>query len=123
MNIIKKSTEFQHTFKAGSWYSADILMTYILKNNLEFNRVGVAVGKKVFNRSTKRNRIKRLLREAYRLNEKTLKTGYDIVIVFKSGIEYSSITFEMVNANLVKCFNKANLLQITNDTIKEENKC
>lgn len=123
MNIIKKSTEFQHVFKSGTWYSADILMIYILKNNFEFNRVGVAVGKKVSNRSTKRNHIKRLLRESYRLNETTLKIGYDIVIVFKSGIEYSDVTFEKVNTNLMKCFNKANLLQITNDTIKEENRC
>lgn len=110
MNIIKKSTEFQHVFKSGKWYSADVLMIYIVKNNQEFNKVGIAVGKKVSNRSTKRNRMKRLIKEAYRLNENSLQSGYNIVIVCKSGVDVGTINYDIVQSELMKCFEKANLL-------------
>lgn len=111
MNIIKRSTEFQQVFKNGKWYSADILMIYILKNNQNIKKVGIAVGKKVSNRSTKRNRIKRLIREAYRKNEELLVSGYNVVIVCKAGVDFSTINFEIIQSELMKCFNKAELIK------------
>lgn len=111
MNIIKRSTEFQQVFKNGKWYSADILMIYVLKNNQNIKKVGVAVGKKVSNRSTKRNRIKRLIKEAYRKNEEFLISGYNVVVVCKSGIDLSTINFELIQSELMRCFTKAEIIK------------
>lgn len=111
MEIIKKSTEFKHTFKTGKWYSADILMIYVMKNNHNINKVGIAVGKKVSNRSTKRNRIKRLIREAYRLNEKIFFQGYNIIIVCKAGISFDIINYDLIQSEIFKCFKKAGLVK------------
>ena len=53
---------------------------YIADNNLEINRLGISVSKKVGN-SVVRHRITRLIREAYRLNRNQLASGKDIVVV------------------------------------------
>ena len=53
---------------------------YIRKNDLEKNRIGISVSKKVGN-SIVRHRLTRLIRESYRLNEEAFEKGYDIVIV------------------------------------------
>ena len=52
----------------------------------------ISVSKRRFKRAVKRNRVRRRLREIYRLNSHQLKTGWDIVIVARSrcvGAEYS----------------------------------
>lgn len=53
---------------------------YILKNDLQTNRIGISVSKKVGN-SIVRHRLTRLIRESNRLNAEQIKTGYDIVMV------------------------------------------
>ncbi len=55
-------------------------MMYILENELEINRLGISVSKKVGN-SIVRHRLTRLVREAYRLHEDKFNSGLDIVVV------------------------------------------
>ena len=51
----------------------------VYKRQYEWNRIGIAVSKKLGN-SVLRNRQKRLVREAVRLLDKYNKKGYDVVI-------------------------------------------
>ena len=53
---------------------------YVLKNGTASNRLGITVSKKVGN-SVVRHRVKRLVKEGYRLQEAAYAQGYDIVIV------------------------------------------
>ena len=55
---------------------------YVLENNLEYNRVGISVSKKVGN-SIVRHRLTRLVRESYRLHENIFNSGLDIVVVLR----------------------------------------
>lgn len=77
---LKNSLEFGNVYKRGKSYANKYLVMYIVDNNLEMNRIGISVSKKVGN-SIVRHRITRLIREAYRLQKDNLLTGKDIVVV------------------------------------------
>ncbi len=109
MLSLKKSSEFQRLFKSGKWYGDGVLSIYIEKNSKDSNRVGVAVGRKIA-KSVKRNRIKRLIKESYRIHEKEINQGYNIIVVCKKDIDVEKINFNEIEKNLVSCLEKASLM-------------
>ena len=56
---------------------------YVLENNLNRNRIGISVSKKVGN-SVIRHQITRLVRESYRLQEDVFNSSLDIVVIARS---------------------------------------
>jgi len=66
-----KRREFQLVFDNGERFGNNQLKIYALSNGDSVSRLGLVVGRK-FGNSPKRNRFKRILREAYRLNKATL---------------------------------------------------
>lgn len=54
-------------------------------NGLDHPRLGLVIGKKSVKHSVERNRLKRQIRESYRLNQEVLN-GWDIVIVARKGL-------------------------------------
>ena len=59
------------------------LVLYAKPNKLEINRVGITVSKKL-GHAVVRNRVRRRLREVYRLNEELFQSGWDMVVVARS---------------------------------------
>ena len=59
------------------------LVLYARRNKLGINRIGITAGKKL-GKAHIRNRIRRRLREVYRLNEESFLPGWDIVVVARS---------------------------------------
>jgi len=59
------------------------LVLYARRNRTGTNRVGITAGKKL-GHAVVRNRIRRRLREVYRLNEDRFLPGWDIVVVARS---------------------------------------
>lgn len=110
MLTLKKNYDFQRTLKKGNWYNGNFVSVHIEKNNKNSNYIGIAVSKRVSKSSVRRNRIKRLIREAYRVNEKQIKRGTNIVITWKSSCSFELANFNDIKNDLMICFEKANLL-------------
>lgn len=70
-------------------YANSMLVLYARKNRTEQNRVGITVGKKL-GHAVVRNRVRRRLREVYRLNESRFRPGWDIVVVARTRCIHAS---------------------------------
>lgn len=80
---LKKNTEFREVYNNGDSVANRYLVMYKMDNHKDINRIGISVSKKVGN-SIIRHRIKRLIKESYRLNEDRFSRGYDIVIIARN---------------------------------------
>jgi ribonuclease P protein component len=77
---LKKNSDFQNVYANGKSFANRYLVMYVLKNDLNKNRIGISVSKKVGN-SVIRHRITRLIRESYRLQEDMFNSGLDMVVI------------------------------------------
>ena len=77
---LKKKAEIDLLFAKGKWRTYGNLRIIILKNHPDLQnegvKIGVSVSKRYFKKAVYRNRVKRLLRECYRLNKELFKTGF-----------------------------------------------
>ena len=77
---MKKNKDFQNVYHNGKSYANKYLVMYVLKNEMNTNRIGISVSKKVGN-SVVRHRLTRLIRESFRLNATMFHNGLDIVVI------------------------------------------
>lgn len=84
------------------------LVLYARKNRLGINRVGFTVGKKL-GHAVQRNRVRRRLREAYRLNEAKFQPGWDIVVVAR--VRALEPPFQVLTDSLLSLAAKEGILQ------------
>ena len=86
---LKKNQDFQSVYRKGRSYANKLLVMYVLENNMERNRLGISVSKKVGN-SVVRHHVTRLVRESYRLQEKIFNSGLDIVVIARANAASAS---------------------------------
>lgn len=105
---LKSEKAIGQLFSEGNSVSAYPLRLVYLKNN-DSLKVGVSVSKRNFKRAVDRIRIKRLMREAYRLNKMQLIdnniTDYSFMILY---INKEMPDFKLINTKMQALFSKFN---------------
>ncbi len=81
---LRKNQDFQRVYKKGKSCADRYLVMYVLPNEMEINRLGVSVSRKVGN-SVVRHKMKRRIKEYYRGKEDQFRCGFDIVVIVRKG--------------------------------------
>ncbi len=95
---IRDPKVFRLAFQRRRSASDAALIVYAIENGRDHARLGISVGKKKVRKASARNRIKRLLREAFRLSKAELPDGVDLVVVPRG----AALTFAQARASLPK---------------------
>ena len=107
---ILKTADFGRCYKKGRCYRKSPLILYCLPNDLGNGRIGFSISSKNVKNASGRNRIRRILREVYRLNKKLFKTGFDIVIVVKQDVS-KKISYRSAEIDFLKLVKDAGILR------------
>ena len=105
------SLKLNHIFRrlySTSGQANSIMVLYARKNRTGTNRVGITVSKKL-GHAVVRNRVRRRLREVYRLNEAKFQPGWDIVVVARS--RCISASFQDIVSAYLALASKAGILR------------
>lgn len=104
---LKKNYEFRRVYSSGKSAAMSLLAMYCKKNRTGHeNRLGFTVSTKVGNAVT-RNRVRRKLKEIYRLHEAGLVRGFDIVVVAR--IKSRNANYWELESGMLKLFDKLRL--------------
>lgn len=90
---IKKNKDYRIVYKYGASVADRYTVLFFMANKLGINRFGFTVSKKIGN-AVKRNRVRRLFKEACRLHLNKFPDGYDYVLLARKsivGLKYEEV--------------------------------
>jgi ribonuclease P protein component len=86
---LRKPAEFRSVYEGGKRFDGRLMTAFIRRNEAGHHRLGITASKRVSRLAVDRNRMKRLLREMFRLSEASLlgvEPRYDWVINAKRSL-------------------------------------
>lgn len=104
---LKKNYQFRIVYNKGKSIANYYLVMYVMKNDIKNNRLGISVSKKV-GKSVVRSHKTRLIRESYRLYEKNIKKGFDIIFIAR--VNSKDADFNDIKKSMNKLLIKLNLM-------------
>ena len=105
---LTRSSSFQEAFAQREKWVGRYLVLYVRRGEGASLRLGVVSSRKVSRRAPDRNRARRLLREAWRLNRHRFRGAADVVLVARGNILRAS--FSDVEGELLRLAVRAKLL-------------
>jgi ribonuclease P protein component len=87
--LVRKGWEFDRVYKQGKRCHGDGFSLISCANDLGWNRLGISINGKIKG-AVKRNRIKRIIRESFRLNRGCYPPGADTVMTVRPGFALDS---------------------------------
>ncbi|MBR3060128.1 MAG: ribonuclease P protein component [Oscillospiraceae bacterium] len=104
---LKGNYAFRRLYTKGKSSVQPAVVLYCRKNGARRNRLGLTVGTKV-GKAVVRNRVRRRLREIYRLHEGEFRQGWDLVVVARS--RAAEETYRELEAQLLRAAGRLGLL-------------
>jgi len=78
--------DFVNLNRSGKRYRTGHFTVLFKENGLIITRLGITVNKRIGN-AARRNRVKRLVREFFRLNKNSFQKGYDVIVIANRGAQ------------------------------------
>lgn len=103
---LTKRTDFSAVYQGGKSIADRYLVLYYLPQPITGAKLGISVSRKVAG-SVGRNRLKRLVREAWRAESQHVRTGYHFVVIVR--VAARDAEYAQIAHSLVKLFKKAGL--------------
>ncbi len=107
MESLKKNDDFTKCYRTGKPFAGRLIVLYVRQNGTDSSRLGISVSKKVGN-SVVRHRVKRLIRESYRLHENMFNSGLDMAVVARRQAAESD--FHEIESALLHLADKAGIV-------------
>ena len=121
LNTLKKNYEFKRVLNNGQYYYGKYIQFFIIKNKNNINRMGIAVSSKIAG-AVERNRIKRLIRENYRLLiRNNILKGYDFVFIWNKNKSPKEANYYEIKKDFENIFKRTGIL-INEKDINKNNK-
>ena len=105
---LKENHLFRRAYNRGKSAADSRLALYVRRNGQKTNRLGFTVSTKV-GCAVVRNRVRRRLREIYRLNEDRLVSGADVVVVAR--VRAASSDYHQMERSFLKLADKLGLVK------------
>ena len=106
---LKNTSDIDAVFKSGKKISSELVSLYYVKSSGKNLRFAFSVGKKSHNLASTRNRLRRLMKEAFRLSAKELLediVDYDFVFVYFGSEKVDFVKVEESMKSLLLSFRK-----------------
>jgi len=97
--------DFDRVFEQGARVGSRRLLAFVCANAVGHPRIGFATSRKLGN-AVRRNRIRRVMREAYRLNQQMLSAGVDVAFLPKR--DWSDYRLGVVERSMQSVLRKIN---------------
>ncbi len=107
-NRLKKRKDFEEAFEKGNSFFAHFFMIKVRENNLNLSRFAFVVPVKNEKKANKRNRLKRVFREAVRSLFPLIKKGFDVIFIIKKEAQEKS--FDEIKKEIEMIFKKGELI-------------
>ncbi|MES2792014.1 MAG: ribonuclease P protein component [Planctomycetota bacterium] len=98
---LRRGADFERIYARQCRGSDQHLLIFADVNQLPCTRIGLSVSKK-HGGAVRRNRLKRLLREAFRLSQHDLPTGLDLILIPRQGVASTLADYRQSLARSVK---------------------
>ena len=109
---LTKNKDFKRIYNKGKFLANSYLVLYYLNNKEGINKLGITVNKRI-GKAVVRNKVRRLIKECYRLREYKIKNGY--TIIFVSRIKTAEANFKQIGKAMDDLLKKANLINEDNN--------
>lgn len=105
---LRKNSDFRRVYSKGKSCADHFIVLFVLSNDLEGNRIGLSVSKKI-GKAVKRNRVKRLFREVYRLNKDKIIQGIDLIFLARKDVV--KLDFSKMEKSILRLYKRARILR------------
>jgi len=109
---LTKGSDFRSVYSTGKSVADRLLVLYLLPHSGEL-KLGISVSKKVSRGSVGRNRLKRLVREAFRELRPQIECGYHMVIIVR--VAARDAKYGQILSSLSRLVKRAGLLSNARD--------